>query len=150
MAVPTWGPRAGSPTRRTLLRPPLTAAALALAGTALVAAVDPAQPGRYPVCPSLALTGLYCPLCGGLRAVHALTRLDIAASVGWNAIAIPLTLLAAWFWIVWTRRAWRGETAPSRWRPIAPGWAVWTVCLLALAFGVLRNLPGWGFLAPHA
>ena len=21
---------------------------------------------------------------------------------------------------------------------------------LALAFGVLRNLPGWGFLAPHA
>lgn len=139
----------GVPPRRVLLRPPLAAAALALAGTAWVAAVDPGVPGRYPVCPSLALTGLYCPLCGGLRAVHALTRLDVPAAVGWNAIAIPLLGLAVWFWVVWLRRAWRGETAPGRWRPIAPPWAVWAVCLIGLAFGVARNVPGLAGLAPH-
>jgi len=137
------------PLRLTLLRPPLTAAALALGATALVAAVDPGAPGRYPPCPLLVTTGLWCPLCGGLRAVHALTRLDVAASVGWNAIAIPLLILAVWFWVVWMRRAWRGETAPGRWRPIAPGWAVWAVCLAGLAYGVARNVPALAVLAPH-
>jgi hypothetical protein len=150
LVAPRPDPRRRGIQASPLLRPPLAAAGLALAATALVAAVDPGVPGRYPVCPSLALTGLYCPLCGGLRAVHALTRLDVAASIAWNAIAIPLILLAVWFWIVWIRRAWRGETAPGRWRPIVPRWAVWVVCLVGLAFGVARNLPGGEFLAPHA
>ena len=139
----------GDAPRRPLVRPPLAAAGLALAGTALVAAADPGVPGRYPPCPWLAMTGLYCPLCGGLRAVHELTRLDVAAAVGWNTLAIPLLVLAVWFWVVWVRRAWRGETAPGRWRPIAPAWAVWVVCVLGLAYGVARNLPGLEALAPH-
>lgn len=141
---------AGDDVRRERLRPPLTAAAVSLAGTTLVAAVDPGVPGRYPLCPLLATTGLYCPFCGGLRAVHALTRLDVGAAIGWNALAIPVLIGAVGFWAVWLLRAWRGETAPDRWRPLAPGWVWWVVCVALLVFGVLRNLAPYAALAPHA
>ena len=39
--------------------------------------VDPNQPGHYPTDPFLAITGLYCPGCGTLRALHALARGDL-------------------------------------------------------------------------
>lgn len=132
------------------LRAPLLVAGLAVTGTGLVALLDPGVGGRYPPCPLLTLTGWYCPLCGGLRAVHALTKLDVAAAAGWNVLAVPLLVLAVWFWVVWLRRAWRGETTPARWRPIVPRWGVWSLALAGLAFGVLRNVPVLAFLAPHA
>src|SRR5450759_4305095 len=70
------------PTRSAAWRSPLVAP-LALAGTALlgalvVRAVDPNVAGHYPVCLSLTLTGTYCPLCGGLRAVHDLSLIHIS------------------------------------------------------------------------
>jgi hypothetical protein len=51
----------------------VAAGALALAATAgLLYVFDPATTAAYPSCPFRALTGLLCPLCGGLRAAHAL------------------------------------------------------------------------------
>ena len=42
---------------------------------------DPHQPGAYPACVLHALTGLYCPGCGGTRAaydlVHGLSLIHI-------------------------------------------------------------------------
>ena len=65
--VPQW--------RRTLSgQGRLATAALLGLGVALVAAVDPHTSGRYPTCPFHAVTGLWCPGCGGLRAVHDLTH----------------------------------------------------------------------------
>ena len=110
------------------------------------------MPGRYSPCPLLAATGWYCPFCGGLRALHALTRLDVAGSVGWNALAIPLLLLAlaSWVrWLTWARRARSGRRTPAPWRPFSPRWAVWALCLTLTTYGVARNLPPLSFLAPH-
>src|SRR5690606_29528852 len=42
------------------------------AATLVVATVSPEEPGHYPTCPFLALTGAWCPGCGSLRALHAL------------------------------------------------------------------------------
>ncbi|MDT3400879.1 DUF2752 domain-containing protein, partial [Streptomyces sp. B1866] len=80
------------------------------AAFALVAAVDPGEPGHYPVCPLWALTGLYCPTCGGLRSAHAVAHGDLPAALGANALAVAgYAAFAAW-WTLWTVRAVRGRT----------------------------------------
>ncbi|WP_035871388.1 DUF2752 domain-containing protein [Kitasatospora cheerisanensis] len=137
-------PVAGSVPRR-LVRP--LAALLAVAmPTAFVAAVDPNTPGHYPVCPVLEATGWFCPGCGGLRSVHALSRGDLLTAAHDNLMVTLLVLTALALWVRWTVRAVRGRPAGVR---LTARQTV--VLLLALAlFSVLRNLPGGFGLAPPA
>jgi hypothetical protein len=121
----------------------VTTAALA-AGTVLFA-IDPNEPGHYPTCPFLATTGLYCPGCGAMRAVHDLLHGDLAGALARNpltVIAVPYLVVA---WFTWLRRS-TGRPAPRS--TTLPPWTIWTLLALVLAFGVLRNLPGWGWLSP--
>jgi hypothetical protein len=124
--------------------PFVVGAAVAVATTA-VAVVDPHEPGRYPICPLFALTGLACPLCGGLRATHDLAHLDLAGAWSANAlwtVAAPL-LVAAWVW--WVFRTLRPAPAPAAAsRALRVDGATIAVLLLVLAtvFAVVRNLPG--------
>jgi uncharacterized protein DUF2752 len=126
------------------LRVPALVLAATVAATSLVAAVDPNEPGHYPTCPFLAVSGYYCPGCGSLRAVHDLAHGDLAGAVARN----PLTVLAAAGlvigFVVWTRRLWRG--LPRTWA--APPALLWGLLSLVVAFGVLRNVPGWAWLSP--
>ncbi|MPZ97381.1 MAG: DUF2752 domain-containing protein, partial [Propionibacteriales bacterium] len=48
---------------------PLLSGAAVLAAVAVLHVRDPHASGSYGFCPWLALTGTYCPACGGLRAV---------------------------------------------------------------------------------
>jgi hypothetical protein len=110
----------------------------------LVTAVDPNEAGHYPTCPFLWVTGLYCPGCGALRTLHALGHADLATAAGLNVLVLAaVPLLVAW-WVRWTYRQWRGT--PRRW--LAPGWSLWTLLVVVVAFGVLRNLPWFAVLAP--
>jgi hypothetical protein len=85
----------------------------ALLGVAYLGAVDPNEPGHYPLCPTQALLGVDCPGCGGLRCVHALTRGDIVGALDHNALAVLVLLpLAVITWALWVRREWRGPVAP--------------------------------------
>lgn len=123
---------------------PLALALGAVAALAWVATVDPNEPGHYPTCPFLAVTGWFCPGCGSLRALHALAHGDVVAALGRN----PLTVLAApalvaW-WVAWAVRSWRGRPR----RHLAPAWAVWALLVVVLLFTVVRNLPAGAFLAP--
>ncbi len=115
-----------------------------LAGATLFV-VDPNQPGHYPTCPFLATTGLYCPGCGALRGVHDLLHGDVAGAFARN----PLTVLAAPYLVVafvtWVLRT-TGRPAPRA--TSLPPWTIWLLLGLVLAFGVLRNLPGWDWLSP--
>lgn len=90
---------------------------LAVAGVgALVGLVDPNQPGRYPTCPFLAMTGRYCPGCGALRAVHALVHGRLLHAVDLNAMVVLVALpaLAAIF------AAWTSRTVSARPRATSP------------------------------
>jgi hypothetical protein len=133
---------------RRLLRlaAPLVTFAGVGAAFAYVAAVDPNQPGHYPVCPLLRWTGLYCPGCGGLRAAHALTHGDLTAALGANALAVLLLLACAVGWAGWLATAVRGR--PPRLPLPARSWPWWALGALLAAFTVVRNLPFGAALAP--
>jgi hypothetical protein len=109
-----------------------------------VGSVDPNEPGHYPVCPLLALTGVYCPGCGGLRSAHALAHGDVAAALGANALAVLGFALFAVFVVFWVVRVLRSRpvTVPLR----SPHW--WALGAAALIFTVVRNLPAGSSLAP--
>ncbi|WP_335931544.1 DUF2752 domain-containing protein [Streptomyces sp. PTD5-9] len=109
-----------------------------------VGAVDPNEPGHYPVCPLLRLTGLYCPGCGGLRSAHAVAHGDLAAALGSNALAVAGYALFAVLWTVWVARAARGRPMTLAARPAV--W--WGIGAVLIVFSVARNLPFGSALAP--
>lgn len=119
-------------------------AAVVGAATAYVWAVDPNQPGHYPVCPTFALAGIYCPGCGMLRATHDLAHLDLTSALARNPLA-PLILgsMVALF-VVWVRARWTGR--PVTWNP--PVWMPWAVAASFVLWTVARNIPGWEWASP--
>jgi len=132
------------PRRREVLRVAAVTAAAVGAATAL-ATVDPNQPGHYPGCPFLLVSGLYCPGCGSLRAVHDLLHADLAGALARNPLAVAAVpflvyaLVAAW-------AAALGRRPPSLTTVPAP--VIWGLLVVVVAFGVLRNVPGWSWLSP--
>lgn len=51
--------------------------------------------GDVPMCAFKHLTGVPCPLCGGIRACAALANGDVAAALQVNAGLVPMLFLAA-------------------------------------------------------
>ncbi|WP_225446866.1 DUF2752 domain-containing protein [Streptacidiphilus sp. PB12-B1b] len=135
-----------SPAARGLVGPAAAFAAVASA-TAYVGVVDPGRPGHYPVCPFLRATGWWCPGCGGLRCVHALTRGDLATAVHDNVLAVLACTAAVLVWAHWTYRSARGLRTVLRLPGPGLAWALGAPAVV-LAFTVLRNLPAGAFLAP--
>ncbi len=109
------------------------AAAAALAG-AIDVVGDPSRT-HVPLCPLHALTGLWCPLCGGLRAVHALSRGHIQSALHDNAMLVLALPVIVALWAQWAARA-RTSRAPRR----RPRGATLAVITALAAFTVLRNL----------
>jgi hypothetical protein len=98
---------------------------------------DPAETAIYPPCPIHFLTGLYCPGCGALRALHRLMHADLAGAMSMNPLmvcSIPILALLV------LRPAWAGKA-----------WVHWVALGALVGFGVARNIPSWPFvlLAPH-
>jgi uncharacterized protein DUF2752 len=123
---------------------PLGVAAAAGAVLTTLAVVDPNQPGHYPTCPWLFVTGTWCPGCGTLRALHDLTHADLGGALARN----PLTVVAAagllvWFG-VWATRLWAGRQRTR----MAPAWLLYVLFWGIVAFWGLRNVPGWTWLSP--
>ncbi|WP_210634398.1 DUF2752 domain-containing protein [Streptomyces sp. GESEQ-13] len=132
------------PGRAARLAVPAGLLAAVAAAFAYVTAVDPNEPGHYPVCPLFGLTGLYCPGCGGLRSAHAVAHGDLATALQANAPAVLGYAVFAVLWTVWVIRAARGR--PMRVDP--PRAVLWTAGGLLLVFTVLRNTPFGGWLHP--
>ncbi|MFJ5231724.1 DUF2752 domain-containing protein [Kitasatospora sp. NPDC088391] len=138
------GPAGPAAALRRLARPLAALAAVALP-TAFVAAVDPNTPGHYPVCPLLRVTGWWCPGCGGLRCVHALTHGELLTAAHDNLLVTLAAFAALALWARWAVRAARGRPAPG-WR-ITGRQAAALVAVLVV-FAVVRNLPAGALLAP--
>ena len=93
------------------------------AAAGLLVAFDPATTWWFPSCPFHALTGWLCPLCGSLRAIHALLTGSPLAALAFNPITVAG--LGAW--------------ALARERAVAFCLSPRGLALLA-TFGLLRNL----------
>jgi len=109
------------------------AAAAALAGTFDV--VGDLSRTHVPLCPLHALTGLWCPLCGGLRAVHALSRGHIQSALHDNAMLVLALPVMVALWAQWAART-RSGGARRPW----PRGATLAVITALAAFTVLRNI----------
>ncbi|MET0999322.1 MAG: DUF2752 domain-containing protein [Marmoricola sp.] len=139
------GPRERSRLER--LRAPLVTGGVVAGLTLALHVRDPHASGSWGFCPWYALTGAYCPGCGGLRAVNDLTNGDLVGAAGSNLLfvaAIPFLVL---WWLRWTRQAWTGAPPDAAGTRRSGVWiAVFVV--VVVVFGVLRNLPAGSWLAP--
>jgi hypothetical protein len=131
-----------APTRVNVL---LGAAGVTVLG--VLASAHTVGAAGFPECPFHRLTGLYCPGCGTIRAIHALLHGDPLSAFRYNPLAVlslPLLILLAlesageigWIPIKWC------PPVTSRISKAAP----WVI----IGYGVLRNLPFFPFtlLAP--
>lgn len=120
---------------------------LALGGLAAAVALhlrDPHVSGSWGFCPLNVLSDLDCPGCGGLRAVHHLTDLDLGAAASSNLLLVLSLPLVALLWGRWVTRAWTG--APARTLEVSRPVTILLVGTV-VGFAVLRNLPVGAWLA---
>jgi hypothetical protein len=124
---------------RRLASPLLVGAAVLLAAIALHLR-DPHVPGSWGTCPTRVVTGLDCPLCGGLRAVNDATHLDLVSAASSNLLLVAVAPVVVGLWLRRVRACWRGGEAM---RPVAVPAGAWLAGLAVVAaFTVVRNLPG--------
>jgi hypothetical protein len=122
----------------------LTAATLALA-TAAVHVRDPHVTHSWGVCPLYAMTGIYCPGCGGLRGVNDLTNGHLGQAASSNLLLVLALPFAAVFFARWVYGAWTGRgvrAIPALPRPVTT-----TLIVVAVVFTIVRSRPG-SWLAP--
>lgn len=90
-------------------------------------------------------TGVYCPACGGLRAMHDLMHGHVLDALRDNVlvtIGVPLVLT---LWLLALFRKGRSTEHAAK----ASGVQVWLAALAVIAvFTVVRNLASFSFLVP--
>jgi hypothetical protein len=120
---------------------------LAVVATAIayVGAVDPGEAGHSPTCPFLAITGYYCPGCGSLRMVHAITHGHLAEGFGRNPLAFVTLPFLAYLWVRWTEATATGRPVQAK---ILNPVVIIAFAVVSLAYWVLRNLAFARALAP--
>jgi hypothetical protein len=99
---------------------------------------DPSRYAIYPTCPFHQLTGLNCPGCGALRAVHQLIHGHLAAAFRLNPfiwIVLPVLLLAM------AKNAIQQLRGAAPEPKMASSFWIWLLLAALILFTVLRNLP---------
>jgi hypothetical protein len=132
--------RAESTSRPKVLRWVIPAG-LGLACLVTLFFFDPARYSFYPRCIFHQTTGLLCPGCGGLRAVHQLLHGHLMGAFALNPFfVISLPVIFA-YCAICAVRILRNGTIQFR---LSPRW-LWIFFACTLVFGVWRNLPGVPF-----
>jgi len=109
---------------------------------------EPAENGLFPTCPFHALTGLHCPGCGSLRAIHQLLHGNVGGAFQLNPmllLALPVAAYAvASSLCPRLRMAWASRIASHSAGPPA-------ILVAIVVYWVLRNLPfePFSWLAPQ-
>jgi hypothetical protein len=131
----TTGPTTPARVRTAVRSAPVRLAVGLAAGLAADVAVDPHQ-RHVPLCPMHAVTGLWCPLCGGLRAADSLAHGRIVTALHENALFVTSLPLLFTCWVYWLMQASAGRDRPLPVNRFLPA-----LIVIAVAFTVVRNLP---------
>ncbi len=107
-------------------------------GCSVLYLFNPADEGLYPLCPFRVMTGLYCPGCGTLRAGNRLLHGRVGDAFGLNPLTILFVPVLLYFFTSSALVA-SGRDPLPRLR-LNTAW-IWALCVVFLAFGVLRNIP---------
>ena len=105
----------------------------------LLFAFDPAATWWFPSCPFRGLTGWLCPLCGSLRAVHALLHGAPEAALALN----PLTTVGVLGGFAAILDDTVGTARGARFEGLVGLLFSARGLALTIAFGVFRNVPVW-------
>ena len=99
---------------------------------------------------------LYCPGCGGTRAVKHLLDLEVIPSLLSNPIPIYAIALVIRIWIALLHNVFccREEASSvKRWK-LFYQWEMWTILVVVIGFFILRNVAlaafGWDYLGDMA
>lgn len=112
-----------------------------LAGCGVLYRFPPQDYHFYPLCPFYALTHLWCPGCGGTRALYQLLHLNFAEALHYNAlVAVAAPLFLMWF-AFWYYSVTRHGRSPAFRMPRA---VMVGLYVLVVLFAVARNT-GFGF-----
>ncbi len=103
---------------------------------------EPAGQFYYPRCWMYAVTGLKCPGCGVLRATHAMLRGEWALAWMLNPLWVCYLPVIAWSGGAWLAGLF-GRRIPN---PLRHPWILGGLAGLAVAYGIVRNLPGFAWL----
>ena len=143
-ATPT-GPGTGHASRSRALAIPLGSAAVVAAATGMLNRTGGHNLGPGATCWFHAGTGLFCPFCGSLRGVAALSHGDLLSALHDNA---PVMLLLGVATVLWGHRivhTLAGETV----NPVSfGGRAGVALAAFFLVFMIYRNTPYGAWLAP--
>ena len=107
--------------RSERIRGPIVCAATVAAATFALHVRDPHVTHSWGVCPLYAVTGLYCPACGGLRGVNDLGNGHLGQAASSNLLFVLAIPFAVVFFARWSHGAWTGRE--MRAVPALP-WAV--------------------------
>ena len=99
---------------------------------------DPRQYHFYPICFFHQTTGLLCPGCGALRALHQLLHGHLATAFRFNPMLVVSLPVFFWLGVRHCRRIAANQPAAVALHPL---W-LWLVLTAVLVVSVLRNLPG--------
>lgn len=89
-------------------------------------------------CMLLHLTGLYCPGCGGTRAVYSLATGDVSGALNMNAFVVLLVIPPAILGLLW----WLLHSLDLKVPRVRIGTPiVWGYVGVLLLFAVMRNIP---------
>jgi len=118
----------------------------ALTAAAVLFRFDPEQYPFYPVCMFHRTTGLLCPGCGSLRALHHLLHGELGTAFRFNAPVVCGVILAL-CWFTPLALAHLLARLPRSHAPtllnrvgIRPGW-LWVGLAVLIVFAIARNLP---------
>ncbi|OUL35915.1 hypothetical protein BV372_09335 [Nostoc sp. T09] len=124
----------------------------ALSGIIVLAAIilyffNPSNSPVYPPSPFRSLTGLYCPGCGTLRALHQLLHGHILKAFELNPLMMLAMPYLVYSYVCYSAPIIIGAKIPQIF--IKPAW-IWLVLKIILGYWVLRNIPfaPFSWLAP--
>jgi hypothetical protein len=102
---------------------------------------DPSSYSFYPICLFHRTTGLLCPACGSLRALHQLLHGHLSAAFHLNPLLVVALPVVIWYAADSAARMRRNEPVRAA---FSTKW-IWLIMAIGAAVSVWRNIPGSPF-----